>query len=354
MRLPLDILGFGPRTVEDWVVRLSQGSLSERDGRALSLWLARDPQRLEKLETALKIWNLASGLKKSSSAQTMLDEALAQYAAGRQSSETATANDNGLQPAMGTSVSRRAFIQTGGAFGAVAAASAALFYFRSTALNFSTRKGEVRTVVLSDGSRVTMNTASQIEAKFDDSQRFVHLSEGEALFEVTKDPARPFVVESRGLQVKAVGTEFSVRNARQGPLVVAVQEGVVEMSDRENSFAPMRLHANMKATRPGASGLIQTSAIAPDDGNSELAWRDGKIVFRGQTLREAALEFNRYSDTSIVFENDSIANRTIAGYFSATDVQGFARTVGLSLNLKVEIAGDRVMLSAPRQAGETT
>src|SRR5690606_28626324 len=89
--------------------------------------------------------------------------------------------------------------------------------------------GEQRTVTLEDGSRVSLNTATRLSLHFDRGVRRVRLQSGEALFEVARDPGRPFVVESGDRQVRALGTAFIVRRDA-GRIAVTLMEGSVEVA----------------------------------------------------------------------------------------------------------------------------
>ncbi len=81
---------------------------------------------------------------------------------------------------------------------------------------YATGIGEQRSIVLADGSTVDLNSRSKIRIRFSSERRGVELIEGQALFKVAKDHARPFVVDSDGTRVRAVGTQFDVYRKRRG------------------------------------------------------------------------------------------------------------------------------------------
>ncbi|GER03354.1 hypothetical protein JCM17846_10360 [Iodidimonas nitroreducens] len=80
--------------------------------------------------------------------------------------------------------------------------------------SFQTRKGESRMIALDDGSVIELNTLSKLEIRFSQHERTIMMIEGEAYFDVAKDPQRPFVVRTDKASVQAVGTEFNVRLSR--------------------------------------------------------------------------------------------------------------------------------------------
>jgi transmembrane sensor len=211
---------------------------------------------------------------------------------------------------------------------------------------FATDKGETRVVALEDGSVVTLNTASEIQVNFSDTARAVELIGGEALFDVARNKARPFVVSAGDTDVRAVGTSFTVRRLEMAPVEVLVREGVVEVFNPEAGTAPVRISANNKAVAQLGGGAAITAMPVPvAQLHRQLAWQNGQISFEGETLAQAVQEFSRYSDTRIVIEDPVLAREEIAGLFKATDPVGFAKTIAISLNAHAEIGEGEVRLT---------
>jgi transmembrane sensor len=174
----------------------------------------------------------------------------------------------------------------------------------------------------------------------------VELMDGEVMFSVAKDQERPFSVLAGELEVRAVGTSFMVRNMAGLPPEVLVQEGMVDVVYRAQPTSLVRAGANTRVTgESGAAGarLIKAS-VSPDTVARETAWRQGMIAFEGVSLRTAAAEFSRYSDTRIVIDDAAIANTTITGLFQASNPAGFSQAVAGSLGLKVEMGPGFVRL----------
>ena len=145
--------------------------------------------------------------------------------------------------------------------------------------------GEVRRIVLEDGSSVTLNTDSVIRVRYEAGQRRVDLGHGEASFAVAHDASRPFVVRAGDLRVRAVGTEFVVR--LQGEQVsVTVAEGVVEVKRPTPGPDARRLiYEHDQIVAAGPAPLTATN-IGQDEVARQLAWRDGLLVFDGEALSE--------------------------------------------------------------------
>lgn len=184
----------------------------------------------------------------------------------------------------------------------------------------ATARGERRTVTLPDGSRVELNTNSRIAIAYSEGRRDITLSRGEALFEVAKDPARPFVVKAGQAEVRAVGTAFNIR-LREKVVELTVTEGVVAV-DEHDVEAPPR-HVSQ-----GRGAVIATGAVAEVDLDPEvlrrrLLWRDGVVEFEGDTLEQAAAEFNRYNDGKLVVADPQVASIRVGGRFGTHEVDRF-------------------------------
>ncbi|HFL6955517.1 TPA: FecR domain-containing protein, partial [Stenotrophomonas maltophilia] len=93
---------------------------------------------------------------------------------------------------------------------------------------YTTEVGGREVMALSDGSRVELNTHTELRAQVDPSLRHVWLDKGEAFFDVKPDPAHPFVIHAGDHKVVVLGTKFSVRQERER-LEVAVLEGKVRV-----------------------------------------------------------------------------------------------------------------------------
>lgn len=316
------------RDVEDvaaaWVARVDTGKLPEEEQRALEAWLASDRRHrgaYARMQVISAHFNRAA--------------ALGQGFDARQFSV----------PARHSSL-RRALWAGGGL---LAACLVAFAVFLGTPLqHYETGRGEIRNVALDDGSVLRLNTATQVDVNISSERRRVQLLEGEALFDVAKDPTRPFVVEAAGTLVRAVGTSFTVRLLPGGQVKVLVREGVVEVSGRDVSAAePIRLAANNRF-QSGGSEVSSVKVISDTELADDLAWQSGMISLDGISLSEAVREFSRYSDTHIVIDDPAIAELTVSGRFAAADPIGFAKAVATSMNLRVTVDSETRALHLQR------
>ena len=228
----------------------------------------------------------------------------------------------------------------------VAGTAAGAFWYFSTdhADSYRTQIGALTTVSLSDGSKVTLNTDSQIHVELSPTLRRVKLDQGEAFFEVSKDGARPFVVEIADKRVIAVGTEFSVRR-ENNDIRVLVTEGRVWIERRgtADKAAQTQLAAGSEARTSNTEVLIDRPA--PAQVEQLLSWRTGYLIFRDTALADAVADFNRYSARKIYIEDPAIAGIRIGGNFRSGDADAFLWLLHSGFPINVEQRSDRIILT---------
>jgi transmembrane sensor len=208
---------------------------------------------------------------------------------------------------------------------------------------FATGVGQVREILLADGSVITLNTNSKVAVKYTKQARDIRLLQGEALFDVAKNKHRPFIVQANNTSIRAVGTSFSVSMLPQRPIQVLVREGVVEVRRTDTAASvPVRVSANTRAVAP-QDAPISASAMPVAKLERNMAWKDGRLAFDDETLEAAAEEYARYSDVRIVVD-PAVAQKTITGVFVSNDPIGFAKGAASVLGLAVVVNGDEVRI----------
>ena len=205
---------------------------------------------------------------------------------------------------------------------------------------YTTAIGEQTSLPLPDGSLVTLNTQSTLRVGYSERYRDIHLTSGEALFDVAKDLGRPFRVITEHAVVTAVGTQFNVRNVADD-VVVTVVEGIVDVEATRVSSSsggagqvgaapaageaqpvaqPARLTVGQQATV--ASGEVAVIETAVD---KAMAWRERRLVFESLTLAEVIDEFNRYNDPPLLIDDPALRALPISGVFRANDRASFVQ-----------------------------
>jgi transmembrane sensor len=213
---------------------------------------------------------------------------------------------------------------------------------------YSTPVGGIASVPMADGSKVTLNTDSQIRIALTKTERRVELKHGEAFFEVSKDPSRPFIVRAGSKRVVAVGTKFSVR--REGDdIEVIVTEGKVRVDDgaargdsRADGSSDVLLTPGSIARADEAGVLVQRKTLP--EAEEQLSWRLGLLMFRNLTLADAIAEFNRYNVRKIVIQDPAVATLKIEGNFRATNVEAFVRLLESGFPVRAQVGPDQIVL----------
>lgn len=211
--------------------------------------------------------------------------------------------------------------------------------------SFRTAIGAVTAVPMADGSKVTLNTDSQIRIAVTGHERRVNLGRGEAFFEVAKDPNRPFVVVAGHCRVVAVGTQFSVWRAADEVRVVVTEGRVkVERDDAPAGDVPTTEVAAGSIAHAGDAGVL-IEHERPGEVEETLGWRRGYLFFHDLALTQAVAEFNRYNRERIVIDSPAVAAIHVSGSFRSTNVSGFVHLLRDGFSINVEQRGDQIILS---------
>jgi transmembrane sensor len=312
------------QAASDWTARLDRGSLSTGEEDAFQAWLKGDPRRKGAMLRAKALSMM------SESAQALGDDFNpADFAA----------------PKVARFSRRQALTWGGGA--AVAASLAALTVGLPAAAGtvISTERGEIRLAPLKDGSTVLLNTETRIRVRYEKGRRVVTLLKGEAYFSVARDDQRPFIVEVDGRQLSTAQANFRVRKLEQTPVDVLVNQGLVEVAPVLVSAQAVRLASNTRLLLSDHPAAEHPQAIAPETVTRELAWREGKLAFEGETLSQAAAVFARYSGTRIQVDDPVLAREPVTGLFAANDPVGFSRAIARVFDARLDQSGDTVVLS---------
>lgn len=239
-------------------------------------------------------------------------------------------------------------------------ASAALaIYILTFSGVYATALGEQRSLALSDGSTVQLNSLSKIRVRYGEYERTVDLLQGQALFHVAKDSTRPFIVYSGQTRVKAVGTQFDVYRKADGTMVTVVEGRVAILGIPDDGSAR---HANeghpSEPNHEGERGLrnpalrAAVADVAQREGEGAIflsageqitvspktvrrtlhpnlagatSWTQRQLVFDSASLADVAEELNRYNERKLVIDQSVLGTLHISGVFSSTDPASLIR-----------------------------
>ncbi len=198
--------------------------------------------------------------------------------------------------------------------------------------------------MLDDGSRLEIDRGASVAVDFARDVRRVRLLQGQANFQVAKDPSRPFIVEVGSVAVQAVGTAFSVQRGT-GDVAVVVSEGVVAIGTDSGPAADHRggtlLHPGDKGvvslSEPG--GAVRVTQLSREQLDEAELWRPRLLDFDSVPLEQIVAEFNRRNPLQIHLADSAIASRQLSLSFWSDNVEGFVRLLESSFGIAVEWRG---------------
>ena len=334
--------------------RFLAGECSEAEAAEVREWLAADPAHRQALAKLERVW------RGSEAAPPEWDE---DTAWGKVAARLAVPERE---------VPRRAkrWFAAGAPFPWLGAAAAVVLLFGSGMLvtwlardrsapapmrEVATVRGQRAELRFPDGTRITLAADSRLRfpGVFKGRTRDVYL-EGEALFRVNHDPARPFLVRAAGSVTEDLGTEFGLKAyPGTGHVQVVVAEGRVALRP---------------ASAPSTGGLVLTSnqlgRLTPDgratitdhvDVDRYLGWSRGRLAFADVPLREVAAELAHWYDVEFEIPDSAVAARHLTASFGQEPLPDVLRIITLSLDIRYERVGGTVVFlskhaAAPRRS----
>jgi len=250
----------------------------------------------------------------------------------------------------------------------LAAAAGLQWYWHEIRGVYATGVGEQDRITLSDGSVVELNAQSRIRIRYYSGEREVDLLRGQALFDVTHDATRPFIVHTARSLVRAIGTRFDIYSKADETTVSVIEGTVAVLPITHNQ------EADPAMSNPGAAAYTGPDKIAsPDlpsgqvlltsgeqavvvaqaavkqispDIAAATAWSQGHIVFHGTRLEDVATEFNRYNTRRLVIRAPELLAFKVTGIFSSTDPRSLIRFLAGRPEMTVTETADQIVVSA--------
>jgi transmembrane sensor len=302
-----------PEQAAEWWVLLHSDGASATDHREFGEWVARSPERVAAyLQTARLSNALQSGAVRwpDTTPEVLIREAqqssqnvLPFLPGASVPSQRERRGRTGLRSRLGLALAATLIIGVG----------SPVWFLLTSPQQYKTKFGEERSILLDDGSRVTLNTASTIEVELSKRSRVVRLVEGEALFDVAHDPGRPFDVRVGSAVLRAVGTQFNV-DLRPSQTTVTVVEGRVQVG----SALVLGAADRVVITKAGPGTPLHGANIA-----AATSWMQHQLVFEHRPLIEVAAEFNRYNRDKVVIEGAQLEQQEVTGVFQSNDPASF-------------------------------
>lgn len=213
---------------------------------------------------------------------------------------------------------------------------------KSGAIQYATRLGEIRTVRLSDGSKLTIDTDSLVTVDFGQDLRQLRLERGRARFEVAHE-LRPFVVDAGDTEVIARGTLFDVAYFQDARVRVQLLRGAVDVKRRAATDGPSTIRL-----QPGEGVLYDGKAAAQflaGSGGEAEDWPTGMVEFRKARLADVITQMNRYAIAKITLADPRLGDVKVSGVFRIDDPEQLANHLALLLGLEVKRASGEIILS---------
>ncbi|HBZ38359.1 MAG TPA: hypothetical protein DF712_05750 [Balneola sp.] len=209
-------------------------------------------------------------------------------------------------------------------------------------------KGYRGGVTLSDGTKVYINSDSKIiiPKVFKSNKREVFL-EGEAFFEVAKNPNKPFLIRTKGAIVEVLGTSFAVRNYPGDNIIqTVVSEGTVSFSsDNKSINNGVILTAGNLGRLNLDNNEIKTEHVSDID--FYLSWKDGYLTFQNEKMKEVAKQLERKYDIEVVFDSKEIADMKLTAELRSRSLVRVLETISMSLKIDYTLLHDRVSFELP-------
>ena len=199
--------------------------------------------------------------------------------------------------------------------------------------------GDKTEIVLPDSSKVDLNSGSKIifNNNFDEGERQVFL-EGEAFFSVSKDKNSPFVVNANEIKVEVLGTKFNIKAYPEENIIsTTLVEGSLKVSNRNQSLV---IKPSQKLIYEKRTKSMKKMLLA--DTTPEIEWKEGRLVFRNESLAELELKLERWFDVDIDFADEKVKSKRFTGVLERESILETVSYFGLSKYIGYTIDGNKI------------
>lgn len=333
----------------EWVIRYDEGDLNPSDSGELMHWLILSPIHIDEFLLASVMWDdlgeLANASKKD----------IEQLVAVARQNVTPIDQAGTELPKQSQPAHPRTFpVWLAATAATVLLAVGVAFSLYQPTDHFATGLGEQLTVSLDDGSTVYMNTLSELTVTFSAAERKVEILSGEALFEVAKDPDRPFSVNSGAVTARALGTLFNVQKYDKTTEVTVVEGRVTVLprSRLESSEAlngPLELNLQRSdifsaGEQASADAVGTVRRVESPNMEKTLAWRDQRLIFVAEPLARITADFNRYNREKMKVVGEKLQNRILTATFNANEPESLLQFLEKDPKIEVVRRGNEVLI----------
>lgn len=320
-----------------WAMRLHEDDVDAAERDSFERWLLADERHAREFRAHATIVALTGELPTAAQAR------LGAFAAA--------------DPDAPAIARRRVWVAGLAAFALIAVVAGGWIVTRANgfgAPSYVTKTGENRAVTFEDGSVAYLNTRTKLQWLGDTQDRKVRLLEGEALFDVVHDPARPFRILLDNSEIQVLGTRFDVYRKKSGDVVVTVLEGAVRVQDvGQDGDRPSwqrELHANQRIVYRSIGltrDVHRTAAV------NAIKWRDGVFEIENETLPNVLDELSRYTDRHISISDPRLAQLHLVGALNVRDVRAALARIQKLAPVSVTEHGEDFTLNYQLKPGDT-
>lgn len=209
-------------------------------------------------------------------------------------------------------------------------------------LSYQTDTAEHKVIELEDGSCITLSGQSQVLVSYTDQSRTIALASGEALFEVAKDPERPFIVQGVHGNVQALGTIFNVKNSINR-MSISVLEGLVQVdSTVKHSSESFQLGIGYRADISNKGELLTRQPFEVSD---NVDWLSGRLNYHQIALEDVVADVKRYSPLNIYIQHADIKELTFTGSIMYEELDDWINALPLIYPVEILRNEDTVVIS---------
>ncbi|MBL8270960.1 FecR family protein [Steroidobacter sp.] len=325
----------------DWLLRLRDEQASPEDMAQWLQWYEADERHKQAFDEMQALWNEAGRLPdppRTFDVDRMIEET------------AAAAQVRSISGVPQSSAAPRRRMWVGAVAASVLAAVVGFAWIQWTSQPAAPVL--VREAHLPDGSMVQLAAKSNITTQYTAEERVLEMPEqaGEAYFSVAKHQQRPFIVKVGALRVRAVGTAFNIRRARER-VVVTVTEGTVEVFRRDTasgsngSAEVLRVVAGQQLAWTMSGGMAPT--IESADTAQALAWQQGRLEYLNEPLAAVIEDINRYSQQRLVLGDAEVGELTFSGAVATGDIGAWLQALPgvFPVDLQKQESGDVVIVS---------
>ena len=308
--------------IDELIAKRFAGEIGEAEETVLDTWRTSTKANQQYFEQMQQLWQKANLAQSALSRPLDIEAAL-----------TRTKSKIQQVPTQGKAKKLVMNYWLAGIAASILLLTAAILFFQNsggeTPVMLATLENTVRDT-LSDGSSVALNQNSSLSTAFSNKKRSIKL-QGEAYFEVAKNPEIPFVIEVKQVEVTVIGTRFNVDNRSDSTkVVVSVEEGKVKVQiGRQIIF----LNAGEQATVDCSNEQIVRSSLLPS-GNIK-AWLDRRFVFDDVPLSEVIPILEKVYNVQIELQNKDLGNCRLHAPFNDESIERVLGLIAETFSLKV-------------------